>query len=93
MILFSDVGVDHCLGLLLLNWSVHTLDSARCAVGKMGCSESKGVVCCPYSDIMVENNLNGLQTTYSLILKLSHLNIIHQVFLVLIPIHFASKQG
>ena len=35
MILFSDVGVDYCLGLLLLNLSVHTLDSARCAVGKM----------------------------------------------------------
>ena len=50
------------------------------------CGESNCVLCYYNSDITAKTNLNGLETMSSFILKLSRLNIIHQVFLVLIAV-------
>ena len=48
-------------------------------------SESKGVLLCSNIRLI---NLNGLETMCCLIIMLFHLNIIHQVFLVLIAVPF-----
>ena len=50
------------------------------------CSESKGVLCCSNNDMMLNTCLNSSGTTCYLLLKLPHLNIIHQVFLMLIAV-------
>ena len=57
------------------------------------CSESNGVLCCSNSDIMVEANLNSLETICCLFLKLDHSNIMHQVFLVLIAEPVCLRAG
>ena len=41
---------------------------------------------CSNSDITVKSNLNGFEIVCSLILKLSHLNIIHQLLVVFIAV-------
>ena len=50
------------------------------------CSENDCVLCCSNGDMTAETNLNGLETMCGLILKLSHLNIIHPEFLALIAV-------
>ena len=42
---------------------------------------------------MAKTNLNDLETVCSLILKLSHFNLIHQVFLVLISVRVCLGAG
>ena len=57
------------------------------------CRESNCVLCCSESCTTAETNLNGSETMCSLILKLSHSNIIHQVFLVLIAVPVCLRAG
>ena len=54
------------------------------------CSESNSVFWCSSSDITAETNLNGLETTQSL---MSHSNITHQVFLVLIAVPVCLREA
>ena len=49
--------------------------------------------CWSNSDIMANTNANILQTMCTLILKLSHLNIVHRVFVVLIAVTVCLKAG
>ena len=48
------------------------------------CNESIGVLCCSNSDIMYGTNRYDLETTRSLILKLSYIIIMYKVLMVLI---------
>ena len=51
------------------------------------------MLCCFNSDIRPETNLNDLEIMCSLILKLSHLNTMHQVLLVLIAVPACLRAG
>ena len=51
------------------------------------------MLCCSNSDITADANLDVLETTYSLILKLSHFNTLHQMFMVLIAVPVWLKAG
>ena len=51
------------------------------------------MLCSVNIDITAKTNLNGLETTCCLILKLSHLDIIHQEFLGLITVRVCLRTG
>ena len=68
---------------ILHTWLLHISDR-KTVTPTSRCSESNCVLCCCNCYIMTETDLNGLETMLSLISKLSHLNRVQQVFLVLI---------
>ena len=73
-------------------YNVHTPDR-KTVTPTSRCSESNDVLCRSKNDITIDTNLKGLETICSFILKLFHLDIIHQAFLVLIavPVCFRAR--